>query len=89
MKEIGHRVWNEPSVAIGLLLSVALLVVTLINGEDWDWNTILLVVGPLLTGLGIRPLVKPMAKIDEENKEKAAAALQSPVVTDTERHKGF
>lgn len=77
MKEIGKRIWEEPSVAIGLLLSVALTVVTLLNGTDFDWNTILLVLGPLLTGLGIRPTVKPMVKIEEENKAKAREALKS------------
>lgn len=77
MKEIGKRIWEEPSVAIGLLLSIALTVITLLNGTDFDWNTILLVLGPLLTGLGIRPTVKPMATIEEENKAKAREALKS------------
>jgi hypothetical protein len=78
MREIGKKVWNEPAVAIGLLLSLALLAVTLINGEDWDWNVILLVVGPFLAGLGIRPFVRPEAKIEEENKQAAANALKTP-----------
>ena len=35
MKEIGKRVWNEPSVAIGLLVTLVLLAGALIQGTDW------------------------------------------------------
>jgi hypothetical protein len=76
MKEIGRRIWYEPSVAIGLLLTVAMTVITLLSDTTWDWNTILLVCGPLLTGLGIRPTVKPTAKIDDENAAAAQKKLQ-------------
>ena len=78
MKEIGKRIWYEPAVAIGLLLSVALFVVTLLNDADWDWNTILLVCGPLLSGLGTRALVKPTAKIEEEKQQAAVSSLRTP-----------
>ncbi len=75
MKEIGKRIWEEPAVAIGLLLSIAMGIITALNGTDWDWNTILLVLGPFLTGIGVRPTVKPMVKIKEEQEQKAREAL--------------
>jgi hypothetical protein len=60
MKEIAQRVWHEPAVAIGLLISIALAVVAIINGDDWGWEEVLFVVGPLLAALGIRPFVTPV-----------------------------
>jgi membrane protein implicated in regulation of membrane protease activity len=89
MKEIAKRVWNEPAVAIGLLVSIALLVGALLTDSDFDWEAIVAIVAPLLSSLGIRPLVKPTAKIEEENKQQAVANLQVAPVTDTERHQGF
>lgn len=76
MKEIGRRVWNEPAVAIGLLVTIVLLVINIIADSDWGWETIVFILSPLLTSLGVRPLVKPMAKIEEENKAKAREALR-------------
>lgn len=78
MKEIAHRIWNEPSVAIGLLVSIALLVGALLTDSDFDWEAIVAIIAPFLSGLGIRPLVKPMAKIEEENAQAAATALKTP-----------
>jgi hypothetical protein len=75
MKEIARRIWYEPSVAIGLLVSIALLVGALIQDASFDWDTILVILSPLLTGLGIRPLVKPTAKIEDENAEAARNKL--------------
>ena len=75
MKEIGKRLWDEPAVVIGLLVSIALLVITLLNGDGWDVTTVLYVIAPFASALGVRPLVKPMHAIEEENKAKATASL--------------
>jgi hypothetical protein len=78
MKEIGKKIWEEPAVAIGFLVSVALLVGALLTDSDFDWETIVAILAPLLSGLGIRPLVKPTAKIEEERKQAATDALKTP-----------
>jgi hypothetical protein len=59
MKEIGKKVWEEPAVAIGLLVSIVLLIGAIIEGTDWEWDNILVILSPFLTGLGIRPFVRP------------------------------
>lgn len=77
MKEIGKRIWNEPAVALGALVTVALLVAGLLADTEWDALTISAVAAPLVTSLGIRPLVTPAAKAEEEkNAAVAAARLQ-------------
>lgn len=66
MKEIGKRIWNEPAVAIGLGVSLILLIGGIIDGHmDWDANHIIAVLAPLLTALGIRQTVIPTAKLEE------------------------
>jgi len=64
MKELARRVWLEPAVAIGLLTSLALLVLNLAAGDDGAVAWIE-VAAPLLAALGIRPLVTPNLKVDE------------------------
>ena len=64
MKEVMKRVWNEPAVFIGLLVSLALLVINLINGNI-DATAIISILGPLLAALGIRQAVIPVNKLDE------------------------
>jgi len=59
MSVIAQRIWREPAVAIGLLFSLALLVVNLAAGEDWDAALIVTVAGPLISALGIRQVVSP------------------------------
>jgi len=61
MSVIARRIWREPAVAIGLLFSVALLVVNLAAGEGFDAATVVTVLGPLLSALGIRQTVSPAA----------------------------
>ena len=61
MSEIAKRAWREPAVFIGLLTSVALVVITLATGDPWDTDAIAAVVAPLAAALGIRQLVTPMA----------------------------
>jgi hypothetical protein len=78
MKEIARKVWEEPAVAIGLLVSIALLIGAFLTDSDFDWEAIVAILAPFLSGLGIRPLVKPTAKIDEEN-AKAARDKLAPV----------
>lgn len=87
MKEIARRVWNEPAVAIGLIVSLALLVGAILTDAAWDWETILVILSPLLTALGIRPFVKPTAK--QEDPPLPPVVVQTPPATDAERVKGF
>ena len=62
MKPIAQRLWNEPAVFIGALVSVGLLVVNLLGNPDWTAQEIVEVAAPLLSALGIRQLVTPVAK---------------------------
>jgi hypothetical protein len=61
MREIAARAWREPAVFIGLLTSVALVVITLATGDPWDTDAIAAVVAPLAAALGTRQLVTPTA----------------------------
>jgi hypothetical protein len=78
MKEIGRKIWEEPAVAIGLLVTIVLLVGAILTDSDFDWEAIVAILAPFLSGLGIRPLVKPTAKIEEEQKQAATNALKTP-----------
>src|SRR5215475_308408 len=59
MSEIAKRAWREPAVAIGLLTSIAIAVITLLTNDPWTTATIAGVAAPLVSALGIRPLVTP------------------------------
>lgn len=61
MSDIARRAWHEPAVFIGLLVTGALVVITLATGDPWDTATITGVLAPLLSALGIRQLVTPAA----------------------------
>ena len=61
MKVIAQRFWQEPSVAIGFLISLALLILAIIDG-DFDVSTIAGIVAPLGSALGIRQFVTPAKK---------------------------
>lgn len=89
MKELGKRIWNEPAAAIGLLTTLILLVINIVGDSTWDVQSIIAIAAPLVSALGIRPLVKPTAKIDEENAAAAMGKLQTVPATDAERSKGF
>jgi hypothetical protein len=65
MKEIVVRVWREPAVFIGLLTSVALLVIKLATGDPWDAATIAGIAAPIVSALGIRELVSPVSSGDD------------------------
>jgi hypothetical protein len=59
VSEIARRVWHEPAVFLGLIASIALVVITLATGDKWDTATIAGVAAPLVSALGIRELVTP------------------------------
>jgi len=59
MKTIASRIWNEPAVAIGFLVTVALTVAGLLSDVAWDVGIIAGVIAPLATSLGIRQVVTP------------------------------
>jgi outer membrane biosynthesis protein TonB len=65
MKTIAQRVWREPAVCIGLLTSVILLVLQLIGDNKFTADTIIAIVAPFASALGIRQLVTPTAKPTE------------------------
>ena len=65
MKALAQRVWNEPAVAIGLLTSVLLALITWVGGDDWTVETIIAVVAPFLSAIGIRQLVSPVRPAPE------------------------
>lgn len=62
MKEIAQRVWQEPAAFIGLLTTLALLAGAILTGTEWGWEAIVAILAPLLSALGIRPLVTPTVK---------------------------
>lgn len=59
MREIGERIWREPAVCIGLLVSLGLLVANLIGTPDWSAQGIIAILAPFASSLGIRQLVAP------------------------------
>lgn len=65
MKPLVQKLWTEPSAAIGLLVTIGLAVGAIIAGSDWTWETIVAVLAPLLTGLGIRQTVTPVRGKDQ------------------------
>jgi hypothetical protein len=65
MKEIAGRVWREPAAAIGLLTTLALLVLALATSSDLDADALISIAAPFLSSLGIRQLVTPAAPTPE------------------------
>jgi hypothetical protein len=59
MKEISTRIWNEPAVFIGFITTLALAIIAVVTGNDWDIATVAGVIAPLASSLGIRSLVTP------------------------------
>lgn len=72
MKEIAGRVWREPAVFIGLVTSIALLIIKLATGDPWDAVTIAGIAGPFVSALGIRELVSPVAQAPDEQPSSSA-----------------
>ena len=66
MRALAIRVWHEPAAFLGLLATIALTVGAWIAGADWTWETIVAVLAPLLTSLGIRQLVVPAREVTAE-----------------------
>jgi hypothetical protein len=61
MKVIAERIWSEPAVAIGLLVSALLAVLAVLDDAAWDAQTIIGIVAPFASSLGIRQAVSPAA----------------------------
>jgi hypothetical protein len=78
MKEIGKRIWNEPAVAIGLLTTLALLVINFISNDHWSVDHIIAILAPLVSALGIRQAVIPTAKLDELTKPPEGTTFRKP-----------
>ncbi len=78
MKVIMKQIWNEPAAAIGLLTSALLAVLAIADGADWDAQTIIGVIAPLASALGIRQLVSPAA--GPRNEEPPTGTTYEPTV---------
>jgi len=61
MKVIAQRIWREPAAGIGLLTTLVLLVINLVGTSNWDAATVLSVLGPFASAIGIRSVVSPAA----------------------------
>lgn len=61
MKPLMQKIWTEPAAAIGLLTSLVLLGVAVISDANFNTQTLLGIAAPLLSGLGIRQTVYPVA----------------------------
>lgn len=61
MKTIADQLWREPAAFIGLLTTVALLVLALVDGADLDATQLIAIFAPLVSALGIRQAVTPAA----------------------------
>ena len=59
MRQIVKLFWNEPAVAIGVLASVALAALKLVNDGALAADDVLAILAPLGTAAGVRPLVTP------------------------------
>jgi hypothetical protein len=62
MQAIARRVWREPAVFIGLIVTIVLLVLAIVSGARWDYDTIIAIAAPLASSLGIRQVVSPVAQ---------------------------
>jgi hypothetical protein len=78
VKVIMKQIWNEPAAAIGLLTSALLAVLAIADGADWDAQTIIGVIAPLASALGIRQLVSPAAGPRDEQEPPAAGTTYQP-----------
>jgi hypothetical protein len=83
MKVIGQKIWNEPAVCIGLLVSIAMAVGAILTGSDWNWETIVAVLAPLATALGIRPTVYSSATVDKMTEPKVIAHPEGTTLAPT------
>lgn len=61
MKVLAQQLWREPAAAIGLLTSVLLLVLAVVSDTAFTADTIIAIVAPLASALGIRQVVTPAA----------------------------
>ena len=66
MGVIAQRVWTEPAVAIGLCVTLALLIVALVTHQHIDAGIIVGILAPLGSALGIRQFVTPTAASTKE-----------------------
>lgn len=59
MKVIAQKVWSEPAVFIGLVVTLGLLAGALIAHQPIDAGVVIGILAPLGSALGIRQLVTP------------------------------
>jgi hypothetical protein len=78
VKPLAKKIWEEPAAAIGLLTSIVLAVLAIVDDAAWDAQTIIGVVAPLASSLGIRQLVSPAAG-PRQDPPSAEEDLEAPV----------
>lgn len=64
MKVIAQKVWTEPAVFIGLLVTLGLLAGALIAHQHIDAGVVIGILAPLGSALGTRQFVTPAAAQD-------------------------
>lgn len=79
MKEIAKRVWSEPAVAIGLAASLLLLVLQLLDDNNFTADTIISIAAPFLSALGIRQVVTPAI---QQTNEGSSMTTETPPPAD-------
>jgi hypothetical protein len=59
MKVIATKLWEEPAACIGLFVTLGLLLLNLLGDTDWSLQSIIEVLAPFVSSLGIRQVVTP------------------------------
>lgn len=78
MKVIARQIYTEPAAAVGLLTTVALLVLALVDGAALDATQLIAIFAPLVSALGIRQAVSPAAGPRPEPPAEEPPAEPSP-----------
>jgi ascorbate-specific PTS system EIIC-type component UlaA len=88
MQQLIQRFWKEPAVCIGVITSVILAILAVVTSASWNAETIVGIIAPTASALGIRSQVTPfVGQYERQNETGTKSVPQStPTVTteDTE-----
>jgi len=73
MQQLIQRFWKEPAVCIGVITSVILAILAVVTSASWNAETIVGIIAPTASALGIRSQVTPFVGEHELTPEKQAA----------------
>jgi hypothetical protein len=65
MGPLVERFWNEPAVAIGVLLALSIAALKVVNGGSITADDLVAILAPLGAGLGTRQFVSPRERAPE------------------------